>query len=142
MTGKEFLTQIRDINITIIGYQLEIERIDTKLTSTTIKPKEVDVQTSLPADPMADKIIERLDYEEKLIDALNRQMRIKTAALDMLDRLHSQGDKAVLILRYINCMSYKEMCENLDCSRPTAARKLTQAEANFEKVYAMQQNET
>lgn len=135
MTGKEFLKQIRNINITIIGYQLEIERLNTSLTNTTIKPKEVDVQTSMPADPMADKIIEKVEYEKKLIDALNRQMEIKTQALDMLDGLESQEDKAVLILRYVNCMSHKDIMDNMDCSRPTVNRKLKKAEQAFNSLY-------
>lgn len=135
MTGKEFLKQIRDINITIIGYQLEIERLNTSLTSTTIKPKQVDVQTSTSADPMADKIIQKVEYEDKLIDALNRQIRIKTAALDMLDNLESQEDKAVLILRYINCMTMKELEDAIDKKHTVATKKLREAERAFNIIY-------
>ena len=135
MTGKEFLKQIRDINITIIGYQLEIERLNTSLTNTTIKPKEVDVQTSIKADPMADKVIQKVEYEDKLIDALNRQIRIKAAALDMLDHLESQEDKAVLILRYINCMTMKELEDAIDKKHTVATKKLREAERAFNIIY-------
>ena len=135
MTGKEFLKQIRDINITIIGYQLEIERLNTSLTNTTIKPKEVDVMTSIKADPMADKIIEKVEYEEKLIDALNRQIKIKPDAINMLDELESQEDKAVLILRYINCMTHKGMSDKMDCSVSNVKNKLRVAENRFNTIY-------
>lgn len=135
MTGKEFLKQIRDINITIIGYQLEIERLNTSLTNTTIKPKEVDVMTSIKADPMADKIIEKVEYEEKLIDALNRQIKIKTDALNFIDILDSQEDKALLILRYINCMTHKDMADKMDCSVSSVKNKLRIAEAHFNQIY-------
>lgn len=136
MTGKDFLKQIRDINITIIGLQLEIERLDTSLTNTTVKPKEVDVQTSLPSDPMADKIIEKVEYENKLIDAMNRQIKVKTAALDMLDRMESQEDKAALILRYINCMTHKDMSDKMDCSVSSVKNKLRIAEGRFNAIYS------
>lgn len=135
MTGKEFLKQIRDINITIIGYQLEIERLNTSLTNTTIKPKEVDVMISIKADPMADKIIEKVEYEEKLIDALNRQIKIKTDALNLIDILDSQEDKALLILRYINCMTHKDMADKMDCSVSSVKNKLRIAEAHFNQIY-------
>ena len=135
MTGKEFLKQIRDINITIIGYQLEIERLNTSLTNTTIKPKEVDVMTSIKADPMADKIIEKVEYEEKLIDALNRQIKIKTDALNFIDRLDSQEDKALLILRYINCMTHKDMADKMDCSVSSVKNKLRISESHFNQIY-------
>lgn len=135
MTGKEFLKQIRDINITIIGYQLEIERLNTSLTNTTIKLKEVDVMTSIKADPMADKIIEKVEYEEKLIDALNRQIKIKTDALNLIDILDSQEDKALLILRYINCMTHKDMADKMDCSVSSVKNKLRIAEAHFNQIY-------
>ena len=135
MTGKEFLKQIRYINITIISLQLEIERINTMLTSTTIRPKEVDVQTSGQADPMADKVIKKVEYEEKLKDFLRRQMEIKTDAIAMIDELDSQEDKAVLMLRYINCMTMKELEDAIDKKHTVATKKLREAEVSFNKLY-------
>ena len=84
---------------------------------------------------MADKIIQKVEYEDKLIDALNRQIRIKTAALDMLDNLESQEDKAVLILRYINCMTMKELEDAIDKKHTVATKKLREAERAFNIIY-------
>ena len=136
MTGKEFLKQIRDINITIISLQLEIERINTMLTSTTIRPKEVDVQTSGQADPMADKVIKKVEYEDKLKEMLGRQMDIKEQALKLIDSLDRQEDKSILMLRYINCMTFKEIMDRTDLSQSGVNKKLREAEKAFNIIYA------
>lgn len=135
MTGKEFLKQIRDINITIIALQREIENINTLLTSTTIKPKEVDVQTSIKADPMADKIIQKVEYEDKLISFFNEQLKLKTMALTLIDKLDKQEDKSILMLRYINCMTYKEIMDAMDYSQSGVNKRLREAEKAFNALY-------
>lgn len=135
MTGKEFLKQIRDINITIISLQLEIERINTMLTSTTIRPKEVDVQTSGQADPMADKVIKKVEYEKKLKDFLSRQIGIKEDALKLIDMLDRQEDKSFLMLRYLNCMSYKEIMDKVELSLAAVKKRLSEAERRFNVLY-------
>lgn len=136
MTGKEFLKQIRDINITIISLQMEIERLNTMLTSTTIKPKEVDVQTSTPSDPMADKIIKKVEYEDKLKECIYKQMRIKGQALTLIDSMERQEDKSVLMLRYINCMAIKDIMDKIDASRATVNNRLREAEKNFNILFS------
>lgn len=137
MTGKELLKQIRLINFRIIGLQMEIERLETELTNTTVKPKEVDVQTSLSPDPMADKIIKKMEYEQKLITQYNEQIEIKTEALSLIDSMERQEDKSVLTLRYINCMSYKDIIDLMDVSRATISNKLRTAEKNFNELYRL-----
>ena len=137
MTGKDLLKQIRLINFRIIGLQMEIERLETELTNTTVKPKEVDVQTSLSPDPMADKIIKKMEYEQKLITQYNEQIEIKTEALSLIDSMERQEDKSVLTLRYINCMSYKDIIDLMDVSRATISNKLRTAEKNFNELYRL-----
>lgn len=140
MNGKDFLKQIRDINITIISLQLEIEKMDTILTNTTVKPKDVNVQTSLPSDPMADKVIQMVEYKDKLKECLLRQTMIKGQALTMIDSLESQEDRSVLMLRYINCLAIKDMMDKIDASRTTINNRLKEAEKNFNAIFA--QNNT
>lgn len=137
MTGKDFLKQIRDINITIIALQREIENINTLLTSTTIKPKEVDVMTSIKADPMADKIIQKVEYEDKLRECISKQIKIKEDALVLLDEMESHEDKGILMLRYINCMTMKELEDAIDKKHTIATKKLREAEKNFNMLYEL-----
>ena len=137
MTGKEFLKQIRDINITIIALQREIENINTLLTNTTIRPKEVDVQTSIKPDPMADKIIQKVEYEDKLRECISKQIKIKEDALLLLDELESHGDKGILMLRYINCMTMKELEDAIDKKHTIATKKLREAEKAFNALYEL-----
>ena len=134
MTGVEFLEQIRQINIVILGLREEIENINTLLTNTTVKPKEVDVQTSLPSDPMADNIIKKVEYEAKLADAINKQIKIKTEALALIERM-SADDKSVLILKYLNCKRVTEMAYTMEISETTVKSLLRRARLNFNELY-------
>ena len=136
MTGKEFLKQIRDINITIISLQMEIEKMDTILTNTAVKYKEINVQTSLPSDPMADKVIEIVSYKDKLKECLFRQTKIKEKALTLIDRLNKRDDRNILMLRYINCMTFKEIMDKTDLSQSGVNKKLREAERAFDLVYS------
>ena len=62
------LKNIRHITRTIEELQMQIDATYTMLTNTTVKPKQIDVQTSLPADPMADKICKLIEFQETLQD--------------------------------------------------------------------------
>lgn len=138
MTGVEFLEQIRLINDVIKGLRMEIENINTLLTNTTVKPKEVDVQTSLPSDPMADNVIKKLEYEEKLAANINKQIKIKTEAIALIDRM-SPEDKGVLIFKYINCMRIKEIAEEMDAGQTLVKSRLKEARKRFNELYAQYQ---
>ena len=134
MTGKEFLKQIRDINIMILALTAEVEQIQTALTNTTIKPKEVDVMTSAPADPMADRIIEKVEYEEKIKALILQQFDIKKQALDYICKLDVKHQN-VLMLRYINCKTIKEIMDVYNLGRAAICNKLNEAEEAFNAIY-------
>ena len=65
----KLLKDIRHITRQIELVAEEIEQSYTRLTNTTVKAKEIDVQTSLPSDPMADGVIQLVVQEaaEKMV---------------------------------------------------------------------------
>ena len=62
----KLLKEIRHINHMIENIQEQIDEIYTTLTNTTVKPKEINVQNSLPSDPMADMVINAVEYQKTL----------------------------------------------------------------------------
>ena len=66
--GLKLLKDIRTINRQIEELQELIDAVYTSLTNATVKPKEIQVQTSLPADPMADKVAMVVEYQKTLED--------------------------------------------------------------------------
>ena len=62
----KLLKDIRQINHLIETIQEQIDRIYTTLTNATVKPKIIDVQTSLPEDPMADMLIKAIEFQDQL----------------------------------------------------------------------------
>lgn len=142
MNGTEYLKQIRDIKIRIISLEMQIQEIETQLTKTTQKVKDINVQTSLPADPMADLVIKKVELENKIIKRIDEQWDIIIKAMDLLDKMDSQEFKKLLSLRYINCLTHKEMMDIMDVSRATITRRLAQAERAFDELYKLIHNET
>lgn len=143
MKGVEYLKQIRDIKVRIIGLEMQMSEIETRLTKTTQRVKEISVQTSLPADPMADLVIKKVELEDKIIMQINNQWDIIIEAMDILDTMASQEFKKLLTLRYINCLTHKEMMSIMDVSRATVIRRLSMAEKAFDEIYEkMKQNNT
>ena len=118
MTGIEYLKQIRDIKVYIISLERQIQEIETQLTRTTQRVKDINVK--------------RINYQWDII----------SKGMDLLDKMDSQEFKKLLSLRYINCMTYKEMMDIMDVSRATIARRLMQAEKAFDDLYELIQNET
>ena len=76
----KLLKDIRHINHLIEQLQEDIDKIYTSLTNTTIKPKEIDVQVSLPSDPMADKIAQAVEYQNLLQEYQAELIKKKTIA--------------------------------------------------------------
>lgn len=108
----------------------EIAQVYALLTSTTIKPKEVDVQTSLPADPMGDRIAQIIEYQEQLEEYKKELCEKKTIALITMKKLQVE-DQRILLLRYFKDLTVEKVAEEMELSYKWAWNKLHEAEEHF-----------
>ena len=104
----KLLKDIRHINHVIEQLQEDIDRIYTSLTSTTIKPKEIEVQVSLPADPMADKIAQAVEYQDKLQKYQDDLIKRKNIALNIIRQMEIE-EQQLLLLRYFKGYSVEDV---------------------------------
>ena len=130
----KLLKEIRHINHLIEQLQEDIDRIYTSLTNATVKPKVVDVQTSLPADPMADKIAQAVEYQAQLQEYQHELITRKTVALKIIKQmdLHMQQ---LLLLRYFKGYSVEEVGNKSGYTYRWAWEKIHQAEEQFIAIY-------
>ena len=128
------LKDIRHINHLIEQLQEDIDKIYTSLTNATIKPKEVDVQTSLPADPMADKVAQVVEYQTQLQDYQDELIKRKAIALNVIKQMDIDKQQ-LLLLRYFKGYSVEEVGNKSGYTYRWAWEKIHQAEEDFIAIY-------
>lgn len=128
------LKDIRHINHLIEQLQEDIDKIYTLLTNVTIKPKEIDVQTSLPADPMADKVAQVVEYQAQLQDYQDELIKRKTIALNIIKQMDIDKQQ-LLLLRYFKGYSVEEVGNKSGYTYRWAWEKIHQAEEDFISIY-------
>ena len=139
--GLKLLKNIRHINHLIETLQNQIDEIYTTLTNTTIKPKEINVQNSLPSDPMADRVIEVIEYQKQLQEYQMELVRSKQMALDVVRQMNIENQQ-LLLLRYFKGYSVEEVGERVGYSYRWAWERIHQAEEEFIGIYEKIHNTT
>lgn len=134
--GLRLLKDIRHIEHLIETLQEDIERTYSMLTSTTVKPKEMNIQSSGDNDPMSTKIINVLEYKEKLENYIDDLCKKKEKVLDVLKQMDSE-QQIMLTLRYIEGKTIEEVAEELNRSSYYHTWEvLHKAEEQFCEIYA------
>lgn len=131
----KLLKDIRHISHIIEVAEEEISRLYTALTSTTIKPKEVDVQTSINLDPLGDKMAKIIEYQENLKRYHFELLTKKGIALDILKTMDAE-EQEILLLRYFKGLTVEATAEELNMSYFGAWKKLNRVEEQFCELYA------
>ena len=130
----KLLKDIRHITRLIEITSQEIEASYTRLTNTTVKPKQIDVQVSLPSDPMADGVIELVEYQKQL-DSYRKELIEKRAIFyDVLGRISAEA-QVYLTLRYLQNKSVEEIGDDQGYGYRRSWDKLHDAETEFIEQY-------
>ena len=132
--GLKLLKNIRTINRQIEQLQELIDAVYTSLTSATVKPKEVDVQTSLPADPMADKVAAVVEYQKTLEEYQQQLVSKRIIAIKIIQQMKIENQQLIL-LRYFKGWSIEAIGENVGYTYRWAWEKIHEAEEEFISIY-------
>lgn len=130
----KLLKDIRHINGMIMRLQEQIDEIYTALTNATVKPKEIDVQTSLPADPMAERVIKAVEFQKKLQEYQIELIERKNKALNVIRQMNVDNQQ-LLLLRYFKGYSIEEVGQNVGYTYKWAWEKIHIAEEEFISIY-------
>lgn len=132
--GLKLLKNIKHINILIEKLQEDIDNIYTALTNTTIRAKEVDVQTSLPADPMADKIAQAVEYQILIENYQHELIELRTVALSIIKQMEYR-DQQYIIMKYFNRKTIDEIGEIVGYAYRQTWENIHHAEQQFIEIY-------
>lgn len=131
----KLLKDIRHISHNIELLEEEISRMYASLTSTTIRVKEVDVQSSGAMDPMGDRMAKVIEYQDKLKNYQVTLYTMKSMALDVIKQMSPEYQE-ILMIRYFKGLTVEATAEFLDMSYFGAWKKLNKAEENFCEIYS------
>ena len=132
MTSKEYLSQIYRIDCHINSMLLELKDLEDKLDSLGGAPGER-VQTSAKNDAaFVNGVLKVADFKrsiEKEIDNLIEKKREIGAAIE---KVSSTDEKIVLRFRYVNCLSWESIAEQMNYSLRQIYNIHNRALMNFE----------
>lgn len=132
--GLKLLREIKNINRMIEEMQMQIDEIYTMLTSTTVKPKLLNVQTSGSNDPIADKMCKVLEYQESIQNYQKELCEKKMLALNIIKQMDIELQQ-IIVLRYYKCYSIESIGDQIGYTYRWAWEKLHQAEEQFLTIY-------
>lgn len=113
MTAKEYLEQIRDLDKLITTYQDEIDVIMAKLTSTTVKAKEVNVKSS-KEDKTAETIEKLILLKEKVNNYIDQYADMKEFATKVVNCIEPLQTRIVIIKYYFQAKTLEQVAVDID----------------------------
>lgn len=130
----KLLKDIRSISHNIRILEDEMATLYSSLTSTTIKMKEVDVQTSINPDPLGDKMSKLIEYQSKVKDYQVSLYVKKSMVLDAIKNMTAE-EQELIMLRYFKGMTVEYTAEYLGMSYFGMWKKLNRTEEKFCQIY-------
>lgn len=132
----KLLKDIQHINRMIEQLQMDIDAVYTSLTNATVKPKEIQVQTSLPADPMADKVIQAIEYEQSLENYQQQLIQAKTIVMKVIMQMKIENQQYIM-LKYFRSKTIEEIGDIVGYAYRQTWENIHKAEQEFISIYEM-----
>lgn len=132
--GLKLLKDIRSINKMIEELNLQIKELYSKMTSTTITPKEVNVQSSGNPDPLGDAMAVYVEYEKQLQDYQLELCKKKMIAIKVIKEM-SIDCQTIIILKYFKGKTIDKISEEIGYSWRWTWEKTHEAEQEFIGIY-------
>lgn len=115
--AKRFLRGYRALLVRRDSLLREIERRRESATGTTVRLKEINVQSGGAYDRMAEDVARIVDDEESLGDALQEIARKLKEILQAIESVPDEMQKTVLTLRYIEGLDWPDIQERISYER-------------------------
>lgn len=134
--GLKLLREIKNINKMIIELQMQIDATYSMLTSTTVKPKEVNVMSSGDPDPMATNMANIIEYQAKLQEYQSELCANKLLAINIIKQMDIDKQQ-IIIMRYFRGLTIERIAEELNRSSYYHTWELVhQSEEEFCDIYS------
>lgn len=124
MTVKEYLSQVYHLEKRIAQLKLrseEFERLSLSVSSPNYGGIRVDGTKSYEA-PFVKWIEKKDEVDRKIQDLEEKLAKLKTEILTVIDSLENEDYKNILIMRYLDTLTWEEIANKMFYSEKTVRR--------------------
>ena len=133
MDGKKFLIQIRDMNSIINSYEDELDVLMARLTSTTSKPKDVNIMFSRE-DTLPENIEKVTLLKEEIKKRLDEFANMRIEADTYLRQIDDFRLQTVISKYYFQSKTLEQIAVEIDKSYQWTCELRDRAVEEFEKI--------
>ena len=101
MTVKQYLCQLKKLDVLIDQDYEELQHLQSRLYDITTHIKEIQVVTSLPVDPMADSVIRIMEQQKKLNAETDHFIDLRIKIVNQIHALSNPLHIQILYKRYV-----------------------------------------
>ncbi len=136
ITTKEYLKQTFKLDAQINSLIQELEVVETKATkvTTVLNPDKVEKSAGFSSNNQEDLIVKIIDYKNLVNQYIDELVDLKKDILERISKMENQDYKTILMLRYINLMSFEEIAVEINYTYRHTTRLHGRALAEFEKM--------
>ena len=116
MTAKEYLSQIKNLELKINSYLSEIERLQALATKTTGIIKNDRVQASVEQQKMENAVVKLVDYKLEVSDDMERCVALKEKISGEINDVENPTYRYILTERYVRGESFERIAVGLNYS--------------------------
>ena len=137
MNTKKYLGQIERYNRMIEFKTNELKTLrEMALVIKSAGTDDMKIQSGSPKNKLEESCIEIADSEQELKDLITRYLNAKKKTIGEIEQLEDTNEYAVLIMRYVECKSMREIADSLSYSVKNIERLHTKAIQNFTVMFA------
>lgn len=134
MKAREYLQQLRKMDLMIINKKTQILFLWDMARSITSTLKEVNVQGSGSADPMADTVAKIVDLQTEIKADIDHYVEAKLEAIRLINMVDNDEYISILFRRYINYDSWRMIASDMHYTRQSVIKKHDLAIDAFQAV--------
>lgn len=135
VTAKEYLRQLRSLDILINAMQLEKERLFAMATRVNAPLSDCKVDTSPDNSKNAELIIKVAALQDEIKKQVDDYVNLKAKIVRQVSAIGDMRYRAILTMRYVNGNTFKEIAKAMNYHEIYAVRLHGRALQEFEKKY-------
>ena len=134
MKAKEYLKQIRYLDLTIQNKLEEIQHIKDQLSHITVVLGQENVGGSRRLNKIEDLTIKMISFEDEMSEAMNELINKKKEITTLIDTIDNKTLTRLLHLRYFCYLTWEEIAVNMHMSIRTVYRLHGKALQEIDKL--------
>lgn len=139
MTTKTYLQQLRKYQRMIDNKSSEVYKLRQMANGVSVMPQVIRVQTSPDPDRIGNIVAKIVDLEKEIDEIVDKYIDKRNVIVSQIDNLGDDDENTenidVLTCRFVNCMDFDEIPDEVHMSRRKMFYVYSRALSAFEEKY-------